>query len=187
MDRSLLIAGATGLVGSAVLSSARLDEFFSRIIVLTRREIPEMDESSRIAQRVVDFSRLDEYYESLAAHTVVCALGTTAKKAGTKERFFTVDYEYPLQLARIALSQGARHFILVSSVGANPRAGNFYLSMKGNLENEIAEMGYENLDILRPSLLLGKRTEFRFAECIGQRVAPALSFLLPERYRPIEV
>jgi uncharacterized protein YbjT (DUF2867 family) len=109
---------------------------------------------------------------------VFCALGTTIRKAGSREAFRRVDYDYPLRLARLCRDRGARQLLLVSSVGADPRSSNFYLRVKGELEQSLAELGYEKLQIFRPGVLLGSREESRPGETVGKALSIALGFLL---------
>jgi len=108
------------------------------------------------------------------AQDVFCALGTTIRKAGSQEAFRHVDLELPLRAAEQALKAGAEQFIVVSSVGADPASKNFYLRTKGEIERELARLHFKALHILRPSLLIGKRPEFRLGEAIGMKIAPVL-------------
>jgi uncharacterized protein YbjT (DUF2867 family) len=119
---------------------------------------------------------------SLPVDIVICALGTTIGKAGSQERFRAVDFGYPLACARLALAQGARHFLLVSSLGANPGSRAFYPRVKGELEAAVSALPFRSVSIFRPSLLLGPRREFRMGEKIAQRLA----FLFPPKWRAIE-
>jgi uncharacterized protein YbjT (DUF2867 family) len=131
---------------------------------------------------VVDFSRLADDRDALASDVVICALGTTIKKAGSKERFREVDHDYPLAAARLALDAGARHFLLVSAIGASADSRVFYNRVKGELEDDLLALGFPLTTIVRPSLLLGDRSEFR----LGEAVAGKLAFLVPGRYRPVQ-
>ena len=119
----------------------------------------------------------------------VCALGTTIKRAGSREAFLAVDRDLVLRLGAIARDLGARHAILVSSVGASAQSGNFYLRVKGETERELAELGFERVDFLRPGLLLGERSESRLGESIAKALTPLTNPLLRgalRRYRGIE-
>jgi uncharacterized protein YbjT (DUF2867 family) len=111
------------------------------------------------------------------AQDVFSALGTTIRKAGSQEAFRKVDFELPLRAAREALRAGAEQFVVVSSVGADPQSKNFYLRTKGELEAEVAKLPFRAVHILRPSLLIGKRQEFRLGESIATMIAPALDLL----------
>ena len=180
---STILAGATGLVGSACLRLLLADPVFGRITVLTRRPLPaalrEPDTAGRLDERMVDFAELEALPDGV--RWIVCALGTTIRKAGSRARFREVDYDYPLRLAELGLAQGARHFLLVSALGANSRSRFFYNRVKGELEQALLALPYRSITILRPSLLVGPRSEFRPAEALGQR----LGFLFPASARPV--
>lgn len=176
----ILLAGATGLVGSLCLRRLLADPAFTRVVVLVRRPVAHIH--PRLEQHVVDFARLDDARELFKVDKVMCTLGTTIKQAGSQERFREVDHDYPLRLARLGLEQGARHFLLVSALGANPRSGVFYNRVKGEVEAGMRAFAYPQLTIVRPSLLLGERQEFRFGEEVGKRLA----FLMPGKYKPVQ-
>ena len=177
--RSVLLAGASGLVGAEVLDQLKADPSVSRIVVIARRPMPSLD--PRIEARVVDFNALDSNADLFAVDQIFCALGTTMKQAGSKEGFRRVDFEYPLALARLGVAHGARHFLLVSALGADAESRIFYNQVKGELENALRTLGLRSVTIVRPSLLLGKRKEFRPFE----RLAMIVGEVVPGRYRPV--
>jgi uncharacterized protein YbjT (DUF2867 family) len=185
MGRSVLLCGATGLVGGECLRLLVADPAVERVVVPTRRPLPSSPGGTaaarKVEQRVVDFDRLADAASAMDVEQVFCALGTTMRKAGSRERFRTVDLEYPLQIARLAREQGAGHFLLVSAKGANSGSRIFYSRVKGELEDAVAALDYPAVTIVRPSLLLGEREEFR----LGERVAERLSFLAPPSLRPV--
>lgn len=178
----ILLAGATGLVGSLCLRRLLADPAFDRVVVLTRRPLDAQFGHSKLEQHVVDFARLEKARALFKVDKVMCTLGTTIKQAGSRERFREVDYHYPLQLGRLGLEQGARHFLLVSALGANANSGVFYNLVKGEVEVQLRALAYPRLTIVRPSLLLGERHEFRLGEEVGKRLA----FLMPGKYRPVQ-
>jgi len=184
--RTVLLAGATGLVGGLCLRLLLADATVGRVIAPTRRPLPEtlrgLDTAGKLEEHRIDFARLADHAALFAVDQIICALGSTIKKAGSQERFREFDYAYPLQIARLGLQQGARHFLLVSALGANARSRLFYNRVKGELEEALLTLPYRSITIVRPSLLLGPRHELRPAEAIGQR----LGFLLPERYKPVD-
>ena len=118
-----------------------------------------------------------------AVDQIFCALGTTIKKAGTEERFRVVDHDYPLTAARLGRAQGATHYLLVSSLGANPQSRVFYSRVKGEVERDLLSVGFPSTTIARPSLLLGERSEFR----LGESLFSHLGWLIPPKYKPIHV
>jgi uncharacterized protein YbjT (DUF2867 family) len=130
---------------------------------------------------MVDFERLDRAAEQFAVDAIVCALGTTMRQARSRERFRRVDFDYPLEAARLARARGVPHFLLVSALGANARSRIFYNRVKGELEEALGGQGFPSLTIVRPSLLLGSRREFR----LGEVIAKHLAFLTPARIRPV--
>lgn len=178
-SRSVLLAGATGLVGAEILKQLEADPSVTRIVIIGRRPAPSA--SPRINTQVVDFDKLDSYGDLFAVDQIICALGTTLKQAGSKEAFRRVDLDYPMRIARLGLASGARHFLLVSALGANIDSRVFYNQVKGVLEEALRSMSYRSVTIVRPSLLLGKRKEFRLLERIGMVVGE----FVPGRYRPV--
>jgi uncharacterized protein YbjT (DUF2867 family) len=170
MSNVAVIAGSTGLVGQECLRLL-LDRYDS-VTALVRK--PTGNRHLRLIERRIDFDRLDTIEIPQGAH-VYSALGTTIKKAGSEAAFRRVDFDYPKMLAGRAAAAGAT-FILVSSVGADKTSGNFYLRVKGELEDVIAAMPLAAALFFRPSILMGDREEKRSAEAIGVGVARALSF-----------
>ena len=178
---SVALLGATGLVGGYTLDLLTRDAYFERIVVLARRKFAEAT-APRVEAHVVDFEHLADRPDLLGVDQVICALGTTIKAVGgSKARFRQVDYDIPLTAATIAARKGARHFLLVSALGASAESRIFYSRVKGELEDALRTVPYRSLTILRPSLLLGDRDEFRLGEVVAKRLA----FLVPGKYRPV--
>jgi uncharacterized protein YbjT (DUF2867 family) len=177
---SVLILGATGLVGAECVRQFAESPRFERVIALARRPLPNAA-STRVESHVIDFERLDDAARHFRVSHIVCALGTTIKKAGTQERFRRVDYDYPLASARLGVRAGARHFLLVSALGASARSRIFYSRVKGELEDAIRALPYRSVTILRPSLLLGERAEVRPGESLGKLFAG----VVPRKWRPV--
>ena len=164
--RTALIAGATGLVGHHLLQDLLHSNRYTKVYVLTRRELPT--QHPKLEQLVIDYDKLAEKTDWVEAQDVFCCLGTTMKKAGSKEEFRKVDYTYPFNLAKLSAEHGASQFVLVSAMGANQRSLFFYNRVKGEVESAISEISqYTTIHILRPSLLLGDRNENRTGEKIG--------------------
>jgi uncharacterized protein YbjT (DUF2867 family) len=183
--RKALIAGATGLVGSHLLRRLLAHASYTRVEVLVRRELSISH--PKIRQRIVDFERLDLGMAD-GVDDVFCCLGTTIKKAGSQDAFRRVDHDYPLMLARMAKADGARQFLMVSALGADPHSSVFYSRVKGETERDIAAIGLPKVIFMRPSILLGERQEHRPGEgagaLVGQLIAPLLVGPL-RKYRPI--
>jgi uncharacterized protein YbjT (DUF2867 family) len=190
MSRTALVVGATGLVGTrCVACLSRTSEYASvRCLVRRAGAIPGAA-GSNVEERVVDFGALTDD-DVAGIDDVFCAMGTTMKKAGSKDAFRVVDHDLPLAVARRAVAAKARRFVLVSSVGASATSSTFYLRTKGELEDALATLGFTALHVLRPSFLLGSRSaESRTGEAIGIAVARLVSPLLLGglgRYRAIE-
>jgi uncharacterized protein YbjT (DUF2867 family) len=177
---SLLIAGATGLVGKLVLEQALADERVSRVIALTRRPIAS---SGKLENVVIDFSDMPDQAAWWSVDGVVSALGTTRAQAKSRSDYRAVDYDYPLAIARHARDHGATHFALTSSLGADPRSAFVYTRTKGELEFELKKLGFPSLTIVRPSVLDGHREQQRFDERLAKIVVRILAPVLPRRLR----
>jgi len=180
--RRVLLAGATGLVGRECLAQLTADPSVSGVLALVR-SAPDTGtvHHRKLHFLQVDFEQLGLHARQLAADQVICALGTTIKRAGSQEAFRHVDFDYPLALARLARQQGARHFLLVSALGADAASRVFYSRVKGELERALRALDYPSLTIVRPSLLLGNRGEFR----LGEEVAKLFGWAAPRRYAPV--
>jgi uncharacterized protein YbjT (DUF2867 family) len=186
----ILLAGATGLVGDLVLKHLLADASFrGTVLAPVRRTLAVQD--PRLIAPVLDFSQGDEAFAQalgLAApgliDSFICCLGTTMRAAGSREAFIAVDRELVLRFSRIARAHGANHALLVSSVGASRQSGNFYLRVKGEVEDALEQSGYARLDLLRPGLLIGPRSERRPAEALFQKLAPLGNVLMQGRFKP---
>ena len=189
--RRVLLAGATGLVGRALLHQLLADPMVGEVRALTRRALsrsellgrgghPPGDERLQVCE--IDFERLDRHTELFEVDWVCCAMGTTIRKAGSRAAFRQVDFDYPFQMAQLARAHGARQLLLVSAMGADADSRVFYNRVKGELEEALSELDYESVCVAQPSLLAGERGEFRLAERLGL----ALGFLMPERFKPVQ-
>lgn len=186
MSRTALLAGATGLIGSHVLKLLLAEDEWSRVVTVGRRPSPELHE--KLEQRVLDLGELETVSDLPHVDDVFCCLGTTIKQAGSQPAFRRVDHAFVLGVAHAGLHAGAKQFLLVSAIGADPGSRVFYSRIKGETESAIRRLAFQGVQIFRPSLLLGERTEFRLGERIAMVVAPPLSLLLLgrlRRYRPI--
>jgi uncharacterized protein YbjT (DUF2867 family) len=176
-----LVAGATGLVGQALVRQLSADSTWREVRALARRELPPDLTLPGVVPIAVDYAKLDPPPEWAGADHVFCALGTTMRQAGSREAFRRVDFEYPLALARAAHARGSRHFLLVSALGASPASRVFYSRVKGELEAAISAVGFRSVTIARPSLLVGPRAELR----MGEEVGKVLGVLAPSRWKPV--
>jgi uncharacterized protein YbjT (DUF2867 family) len=197
--RTILLAGATGLVGSAILQRCVSDRTIAAIIVPTRR--PVSIKHPKIRNVVMDLLSIENGEPSAGLSDAIAkasdgkidayvsALGTTIKTAGSREAFISVDRDLVCRFAEIAKQQNARQVVFVSSVGATRQASNFYLRVKGETEDLLERMKFHRVDILRPGVLLGPREDSRPGEAIAQKLSfiynPFLQGPL-RRYRAIE-
>jgi len=184
--KTAALIGATGLIGGELLNLLLNDDYFQTVRILVRRPFnvvhPKLD------KKLVDFNDSDSLLVALDNSDVVfCAIGTTQKKVkGDKDAYRKVDYDIAVGAARFCKMVGCKIFVLVSSVGANSKSSNFYLRLKGEVEDKIKEFGIDSVHVMRPSMLLGERLESRPMERIGQLLMRAFSFLIPSKYKPVE-
>lgn len=179
---TVMLVGATGLVGQQVLRKALASAQVGRVVAPTRRALPT---HPKLLNPVVDFDHLPEDAPWWAVDAVVCTLGTTIKVAGSQPAFYRVDHDHPLRVAQLALRQGARAYALNSALGADPASRVFYSRTKGELERDLRALGYPSLTLVRPGLIGGQRSEARPAEQLGVRMSQWLRPLLPARYRVV--
>lgn len=177
---TLMLVGATGLVGNAVLRLALADSRVTRVIAPARRGLPA---HPKLDNPVVDFDRLPEDAAWWAVDAVICTLGTTIRAAGSQGAFRRVDLDYPIRVAQLARRHGARRFAFNSAVGADASSRFFYNRIKGEAETALRALGFPSLTIVRPALLGGHRSERRPAESLSLRLLGALRPLVPPRYR----
>jgi uncharacterized protein YbjT (DUF2867 family) len=181
-----LLAGASGLTGGHVLDALLGSTDFARVIAVTRRPLGR--EHTRLANRIVQFDRLEAQLQGATCDVALCCLGTTIARAGSRENFREVDVDYVLAFARAARAARAQRFVVMSSVGANPASRNFYLRTKGEMEEELEGVGFQALDILQPGLLVGLRHEMRPLELAAMVFMPLVNpFMVGNRaaYRTI--
>jgi uncharacterized protein YbjT (DUF2867 family) len=193
--RDLLLAGATGLVGGLLLRRLLADRDFDGTVFAPLRRDPGVSDPRLVVLRT-DFKPGGdqgigagiEARSTMPLHGFVSCLGTTIRAAGSREAFIAVDRELVLRLAQLAFDHGAQHAVLVSSVGASRQSGNFYLRVKGEVEDALAKIGFARVDLIQPGLLIGPRSERRPGERLMQATAPLTNLLMQgalRRYRSI--
>jgi len=185
-EKIATVIGATGLVGGELLSLLLDDDHFQKVRILLRR--PVTINHQKLEKKLVDFTDADSLLVDLdESDTVFCAIGTTFKKVkGNKAAYRKIDYDIPVHIAQYCKIMNCKNYILVSAVGADRTSSNFYLKLKGEVEDTVRKVGLESTYIMRPSVLLGKRNEFRFGERITIPLMKKISYLLPSKYKPIE-
>jgi uncharacterized protein YbjT (DUF2867 family) len=187
-QRTALVAGANGLVGRELLRVLAASGDYGRVIALTRR--PLSFEAPRLVNRILRPEGFEADLKGLACHEAYSCLGTTLAAAGSEAAFRAVDHDLVLRFAQFARAGGAQSLAVVSSIGADPHAKNFYLRVKGETEAGLQAQGWKTLHIMQPGLLLGSRREWRpleFAAGLALRVANPLLMGSLARWRAIEV
>jgi uncharacterized protein YbjT (DUF2867 family) len=184
MGKIAVIAGSTGLIGQELIKLLSEDSRYEKILALTRT--PKKSDLPKVEYVVVNFDSLSNYQKEIQGDDAFCALGTTKQKAGSKEAFYKVDYTYIWEFGRIMAKNEAQSFSLVSSMGADKDSFFYYSEVKGKIEDAISQLDFEKITIVRPSLLLGDRTEERFGEGIAQTFSKLFSPIIPAKYDGIE-
>ncbi|MBH5323034.1 NAD(P)H-binding protein [Aurantiacibacter sediminis] len=179
--KRVLLVGATGLVGRSVITrSIDMSQFALQGLARSEMQFPD---GARMELVLADSEDWGEVVKMIAPEAVICALGTTIKKAGSEEAFRAVDHDLVMDVARAAKAAGTTGFVYVSSVGADTGSRNFYLRTKGEVERDLKALKFRRLDILRPGLLRGQRRgDARFLEGIGQVAAPVADLFLQGSY-----
>ena len=184
--KNALIAGATGLIGSYLLQQLIESGTYQTLHVITRKKSNQ--QIGGVVYHTVDFDQLEHWDLPEKIDDVFCTLGTTIKTAGSKKNFQKVDRYYVEKVAKLGLQYGAKSVHVVSSIAANPKAGNFYLKTKGQMQEALKQLSYQALFLYQPSLLLGPRKEVRLGEKLGEWTLRLLSPLLmgnAKKYRPV--
>jgi len=178
----LLIVGATGLVGGEALKLALQDKRVSHVVAISRRPIPS---HPKLENHVVDFNALPEDAAWWNVDAAICALGTTKRKTKSSKEYHKIDVEYPVSIAKIVRTKGAKSFAVVSSTGASLHSPSSYLRMKGEVENELSKIGFFSLTIVRPSFISGIRQETRPMENAFSSLFNLIDPIIPKRWRAV--
>lgn len=178
--------GATGLIGELILEILVNDVYFNKINVLTRNSFPS--NNKKVHLHIIDFSDTKMISKIIQKSSLVFAsIGTTQKKVkGDKEAYRKIDYDIITNIAESCKINNIENFLFVSSSGADAKSKNFYLNLKGEIENYVLNLNLSSTSIFRPSLLLGKRNEVRFGEKIAQLIMPLFSYIMPSNLKPIK-
>lgn len=186
--RTALLAGATGLVGRALLPMLLAGKQYGSVHVLLRRGAPDIEANAKLKVHQVDFARLPAAFPTV--DDVFIALGTTIKVAGSEVAFRQVDFDFVVNTARAARAAGATRLAVVSTLGADAKSRVFYNGVKGETQAAIAQLGYESVVIAQPSMLLGDRAALgqpaRSGEVWAARLLEPLGWMVPKGVRPIQ-
>ena len=182
VQKTALVLGATGLIGNLLTHRLVDSPFYANVKVFVRKSLTW--KHPRLQEIQFDF---DHPNGLLTQSTdIFCCLGTTIKKAGSKTAFRQVDYQYPMDVAKLGLANGVQQFALVSAMGANVDSSIFYNRVKGEVERDLTALDYPTLLIFRPSLLFGDRTEYRLGERLASGVMRLFNPLIPAKYKGID-
>lgn len=177
-ESTALVVGATGLIGRSLIDQLIQSTHYNRIVALVRKWDGPLHPKLEIV--TVDFDRLLDYEQSVPpGQTVFCCVGTTQKKVkGDKTAYRKVDYDIAVNTATLAIKKGYEKYMLVSAVGANKQSSNFYLQLKGEVEEAISGFGFRHTGLFRPSFLMGERKEKRTGEAIATILSKIFSVFL---------
>lgn len=173
-NKTALVFGATGLTGSQLTKVLLEDDRYSHVRIFSRHPVDHYHPKLEVV--VNDLNDIRGLSSEIKGDEVFCCLGTTMKKAGSKKSFERIDLEIPLEIASVAKRNGVGKYLVISSIGANPKSRNFYLNVKGRLEEELKNIGFRQLSVFRPSMLLGDRQETRLGESAGKLFFKVFSF-----------
>ena len=181
-----VIAGASGLTGRLLLDALLHHPEYDEVAILVRKQLPL--KHKKLTQLIIDFDKLGDYAPLITGHAIFCCLGSTRKKTPDLTIYRKIDHDYPLELAQIAVKNGVEQYHLVSALGADAHASNFYAKMKGETEEDIKKAGLKCLHIYEPSLIMGERNERRFLERIFMGIMKVIDPILLgslKKYRSI--
>jgi len=173
--RNALIAGASGLVGKSLVEQLLADNQYENIVIVTRKPIGI--KNPKLTEQIIDFESIELLKLNMAIDDVFCALGTTIKTAGSQQAFYKVDFTYVVNLGKWCAANNAQRFLIVSAMGAATKSGIFYNRVKGEMEGAVSKLSISQIQVFRPSLLMGNRSEKRSGEKLAQFLMGSLGFL----------
>ena len=184
--KNAIVIGATGLVGNLITQKLLEDNRYKIVKVFVRRSLNI--NNPKLEEHIVDFDKIELWKNNLSGDELYSALGTTIKKAGSKDAQYKIDFSYQYEVVKAASENGVIKYLLISSLGANSKSSNFYLRMKGSLDEKVQQLNFDKIYIFRPSILAGDRNEKRFGESIGIKIAGTIAKIIPalKKYRPIK-
>lgn len=165
LKKTALVIGASGLVGRHLVNRLLDDPDFSKVIIFVRKKIEILH--PKLFQNITDFDNLNSVTKFFTGDSLFCCIGTTTRQADSKQQYRKVDYDYPLQVGKICKANNVKHFLLISTIGANIKSRAFYTRLKGEIEQEIIKLDFDQTSIFRPSFLDGEREKIRLRERAG--------------------
>jgi uncharacterized protein YbjT (DUF2867 family) len=186
--RTAIVFGATGLVGKSLVEELCKSDRYGKVKIVVRRP-SGLAGREKIKEFIIDFNNLKDFSDSITGNVLFLCLGTTIRKAGSISRMEMIDRDLPLEIASLASKNSVEKLAVVSSIGADPGSSNYYLRIKGEMESGLMKLKFKALVILRPSILLGNRSERRLAEDIGKILMKAIGIFLIgklSKYKGIE-
>jgi uncharacterized protein YbjT (DUF2867 family) len=181
MLKTAIIFGATGLVGTYLVNLLCESKLYAQVVSYSRK--PYNYSHPKLSKRISELSKIDEVASEITGDDLYCCLGSTIKKAGSKQNFRKVDFDLPVELAKIAVKNKFQNYLVVSSIGADANASNFYLRTKGEMEQQVMQIAIPQISIVRPSMLLGPRQEFRFGEFVGKITMKLINPLMIGKFK----
>lgn len=179
-----IVIGSTGLVGRHIVQKLLNLDSVSEVQVFARRSLNQSH--PKLTEEIVDFERISEWQDKINGDILYSAFGTTLRAAHSKEKQFHIDHDYQLNVAKAAMQNGVKAFVLISTVNANPDSSFFYLRMKGQIEEEVKKLPFLSISILRPGPLTGTREKPRFSEIFSTTILDLLSKLVKLKIEPVD-
>lgn len=170
-----LILGSNGLIGTKVVNSLLNNESYSCVYTISRKPLAIVHPN--LIQIIADYTNILSHISSIDIDHFYCCIGTTKRKTPDVNEYFKIDHDYPILVAKYLKNKGCSRMALISSIGANILSNQFYLKLKGQVEQSVITLNFDSTYILRPSLLLGKRKENRFLESVAQKLSPILNII----------
>ena len=186
--KTALIFGSSGLIGNELLKTILVKNNYSNIKIFVRT-VPEIN-NSKVEIIKTDFRNLEKYKDKINGDDCYFCIGTTKKDTPDKNEYRRIEYDLPVNIAIIAKKNSVNSFYYVSSIGASPKASSGYLKNKGQVEEELKNLNFSKLVIIRPSLLVGTRKSFRLGEVIFTPIMNTLTlfaFGSLKKYKPIKI
>jgi len=181
MGKKAIITGATGMIGSELLDLLLAGNAYDEIMIIVRKKLNMTHK--KLTQLVVDFDQLEHHESSITGDVIFSCLGTTKSKTPDSKTYYKIDHDYPLQLAKMAQKNGVKQFHIVSSVGANPNSGTFYIKLKGETERDISALDLQSVYMYEPSMLTGRKQGKRFAEMFFEGLFKIANPLLTGKWK----